>query len=355
MSKKANGFLSVTSVLLIILVCLVAFLAYSHIPRPSETISTITSSIKPAKKSFSFNAAGDFKNGTNASAVLKAMGDDPVDFSLALGDLSYGPAGSEQAWCDLVLQNIGNTRPFQLIVGNHADGTNTSDHADFNEFRKCLPNKIDGISGDYGTEYYFDYNHLARFIMIAPDINNYGYSYAEGDTGGEHLQWLINAINEARDKKINWIIVGMHKNCISISTKTCEIGEDLLNNLLSLDVDLILQGHEHIYARTKQLGLDDKTCPLFTINAVDADCIVDDGDNYSKGKGSIIVISGAGGYDLRNINTSDPEFDYFKAYNGLNMGGSFGFAHFDVSESKLEGSFVPAIGNYTDSSTINAN
>lgn len=47
------------------------------------------------------------------------------DLHLALGDLSYDTTGSEQAWCDLVTEPVGNGFPFELLSGNHeANGQN---------------------------------------------------------------------------------------------------------------------------------------------------------------------------------------------------------------------------------------
>ena len=39
------------------------------------------------------------------------------DFTLALGDLSYGTTGQEQSWCDFVTSRVGAGYPFELVAG----------------------------------------------------------------------------------------------------------------------------------------------------------------------------------------------------------------------------------------------
>src|SRR3954452_17210306 len=88
-----------------------------------------------------FTAAGDYSKFANAQAVLSKVGALAPDFHLALGDLSYDTTGSEQAWCDLVTERVGNGFPFELLSGNHeANGQN----GDINNFSACLPNQLPG-------------------------------------------------------------------------------------------------------------------------------------------------------------------------------------------------------------------
>jgi len=61
--------------------------------------------------------------------------------------------------------------------------------------------------------------------MITPGIDG---SLAAGNTyqkGGEAHTWLECSLKDARQKRIPWIIVGMHKTFISAIEKTNEVGE----------------------------------------------------------------------------------------------------------------------------------
>lgn len=351
MTRRENGFGHLGLLFGFILVAGLVFFAYTRINK-SEVVLDTSEQSAPAKTPFSFTAAGDLNSTAGADLVLTGIGQEKSDFTLALGDLGYGGNGKETTWCDFVKARVGSEHPFELIAGNHDDG---SVDGNITEYAKCLPDRIGNITGNYGTEYYFDFGNMARFIMISPDINTYGFDYSEGDSGGTHLQWVIDAVKDARSKNIDWIVVGMHKNCITVGEKTCEIGADLLNNLVDLKVDLVLQGHEHAYFRSKQLALNPDTCPAMVVNEFNQSCIAKDGDKLQKGAGTIIVISGAGGAELRDVNLQDPEIGYFSSLNGKNVGNSHGYSLFDVREKTIKASFVPVDGSFTDSFSITAN
>src|SRR5918998_3636550 len=115
-----------------------------------------------------FTAVGDFHNTSNTSSVLNAINTADSDLTVALGDLSYGTTGQEQAWCDFVTARVGAGYPFELIAGNHeSNGLN----GNINDFSACLPNQLPGVVGTYGRQYYVDVpadEPLVRFILISP-------------------------------------------------------------------------------------------------------------------------------------------------------------------------------------------
>ena len=208
--------------------------------------------------SFSFAAAGDFGANANTSKVLTAMAGAQVDFGLALGDLSYGEISPESAWCDYVQSQVGGSFPFELVAGNH--DANGSTQGQIANFAGCLPHRLSPLTGVYGQQYYFDYPAdppLARFIMISPNLAFPGGSTDRYDKGSVQAQWLSDAIDSARAAGIRWIVVGMHEVCLTAGEMSCQIGTDLVNLLVAKKVDLVLQGHEHGYERSKQLAVGD--------------------------------------------------------------------------------------------------
>jgi hypothetical protein len=290
--------------------------------------------------SFTFAASGDHGAGNDTSASLARLDSSGVSFSLALGDFSYSQIVPETAWCDYVRQYYSG--PVELVSGNHED--HGSDGL-IENFVDCLPNEIPGITGVYGKEYYFDYPaslRLARFILISPDltfVTEGKFSYGKGTA---HYNWLAGAIDEARTAGIPWTIVGMHKVCISAGTKSCEIGADLMNLLIEKKVDLVLQGHDHNYQRSKQL-----ICAY--INSYNSTCVVDDGsdNDYRKGTGTVFVISGVFGHGFYSVNATDPEASYFARLMGSDTPGKgYGFMKYTVTrgsvaaESSFSGSFA---------------
>jgi len=309
--------------------------------------------------SFSFTAGGDIGGNSSSSKTLDLIAQSGSNFHLAIGDLSYSEITPESAWCSYVQSRVGSAFPFELVSGNHEDGGEVQDGL-IDNFVQCLPDRL-GAVGTYGKEYYFDYPAsfpIARFIMISPDLtftNGGSYSYAAGTT---HYNWVANTIDHARAAGINWVIVGMHKVCISMGVQPCNIGNDLLNLLVSEKVDLILQGHDHDYQRSKQLALNGTTCTAIHAETYNSNCVVNDGStgSYTQGLGPVVVIVGTVGEGLYTISTSDGDAGFFARWMGNNVNPTNGLAQFTVSADQLTvsanftGSTAP--NNFTDSFTI---
>ncbi len=346
-----EGFISPLAIFLSIALLMVigfsGYRIYKANEQPSANETAAKQEVLEVAKgeAFTFSAAADFTSNKNANLVLRGIGAANTDFSLALGDMGYGGNGTEQAWCNFVKERVGD-QPFQLIAGNHDDGLRDGDIA---EYRKCLPDKLGSARGDYGVEYYFDYNNLARFILISPDINNYGYDYAKGTN---NYNWVSTKIDEAREEGLQWVVLGMHKNCITPGVKSCETGEDIMNLAIEKNVDLVLQGHEHGYFRSKQLGLNNQ-CPVIVANTANSSCITGQGNQFFSGNGTVFVITGAGGAKLRDVDLGDFEIGYFETWNGANTGNSYGFSEFEVSFESIKAKFVSVgSGKYEDGFVI---
>ena len=280
--------------------------------------------VVPNQPKISFSGGGDHGQTIMTNASLSALTNSSSDFYLALGDLSYGNPGTETSWCNLVKYYVGQTYPFELVAGNHEDN---GPNGLITNFIQCLPDRLNS-TGTYGTQYYFDYKNLARIIMISPNLTISGVPY-EYIPNNPNYMWLSDRIDEARVLGIPWIIVGMHKVCVSAALHNCDIGIGLINLLMSKRVDLVLQGHDHVYERSKQLG-------CVYQGTFNSSCIVNNGPNYIKGTGTVFVISGNFGQSLYNINTNDPEINYFAAWTGSNINPTFGFVQYNISSSKIK-------------------
>lgn len=278
--------------------------------------------------SFSFGAAGDFASTSNTNGVLTAAKNAGLNFMLAVGDLSYDTQGSPAGWGNYVKGQIG-TVPFEIIIGNH-------DASQKSAFEAALPNTMSNLQGTYAEQAYFDYpaaSPLARIIMISPlDV-------------GLDTNWLNTAIDSARSSGIKWVFVGLHENCITTGAKSCEIGQPLMDQLINKKVDVILQGHDHNYQRTKQL-----TCAKE--NTFQQSCVANNGPNFTRGAGSVLVINGAGGNSLYTVSSGDTEAGYFATTNS----DTWGIAKFTVTANQIQEQFIKgAGGNLTDSFTITDN
>lgn len=297
----------------------------------------VTSAEEP---SFVFTAAGDYDSGAAAKAVFSSIGSSDSNLNIGMGDFSYATA-TETEWCDIAKsRGVGTNFPFELIAGNH----DIVSKANIDNFVKCLPhnNAVFGslpAGQQYGKQYYFDYKGLARFIMVAPGTINF--------SSPDATAFAVAALDDAKAKGIPWKFVAMHKNCISIGEKTCEIGVDFLNQIIAHGADVILQGHEHGYERSYQIKCA-KT------GSVDQTCISNKTNQLIKGQGAVIAAIGTGGRDLRDMKTTDTEFGYFASWNGSAhsnppAGATHGYGRFEVTATDLIFNFVPTESTFTDS------
>lgn len=310
---------------------------------PPSSSPTPTASASPSESaavgSVRFSVLGDIGSTDAADAVLRSIADRDDDFTLALGDLSYGDDGEEQAWCRFVTRRVGATHPFELVSGNHeSDGKDG--HID--RFVRCLPNRLPGLVGTYGRQWYVDQpavTPLVRVVMISPalDFGRGAWSYDDGTT---HQAWLRAAVAGARAAGIPWVVVGMHKPCLSVGNYACDPGTELVDVLLDTGVDLVVTGHEHLYQRTKPLALG-AGCRTIRPGRFDPDCVATDGTTF--------VTVGTGGTGLRDVHGSDSERRYFAALSGKDRAPSHGSLDVTVSADRLTATFVPvAGGRFTD-------
>jgi hypothetical protein len=328
--------------------------------------------------SFSFFFGGDtgyysgLLGGSNASNRLIQP-----DFFLDLGDISYNgttngypPTGNEVDWCNFIKANVQNRLsnsgfPYLFVTGNHEDGSSTQKDGYIDAFigNNCLPlsafnskaragegyiNFIgSGLCSEslgpdpcYGKEGYFDYpasNPVARIITLtvadtvgnsSSRVNfNYCPSSICGDsTMNQHFQWLNSTITSAKKTGL-WTMVAFHKPCLSPGIGIgCEgNGEtpnghnanyQLENYLMSKGVDVILNGHVHLYARSKQLtclGLTEPQSDSKTGITYSPSCVGNDGSSgvYERGAGTVEVIQGVFSQRDEQLNFSRPDINYF--------------------------------------------
>lgn len=284
---------------------------------------------------FSFGAAGDFGFGPGAQATFAAAGSSALDFLLVLGDTTYGEA-NESTWCAAVRAQVPHTI---VQAGNHDTGENRG--AGLPALLAACPYDLPvPMTGQYGHEWLFDYparQPLVRFILTScgtafPVENTTQWACAPGDA---HFAFVAHAIDAGRAAGIPWTVVATHKNCITEATKSCEIGTDFFKMLVDRKVDLVLQGHDHVYQRSKQLR-----CAL--PGAPAPACVVDDGADgrYTKGEGTVVMTQGTGGAGGYPINASDAEAGYFAAA----FTGAVGFVKYTVGASSMQVEFVRAAG-----------
>ena len=322
---------------------------------PPVTVNVVPA--PPAPSSFTFAAAGDLAMNARTDASLASLDASEAEFFLALGDLDYDALSPDSAWCDYVISHLptkGPTFPFELVAGNHEQQGATDGY--ILDFAACLPDRLGAVpepGSSYGADYYVDYPAAAplmRVIALASELTIADTTYSF-DPGSPHRDWLIEAIRSARADGIPWVTVGLHYHCLTTGDRTsCPMGSSLWNLLLSEGVDLILNGHEHTYQRTKQLRLDPVACPSMTPGTYVAGCIVDDGTDgvYPKGTGSTNVVVGNFGQSLYRVDPDDSEAPYFSRIDDT----TWGYLELSVAADRIDARFRNTTGAFTDAFSI---
>ncbi|MCU1533005.1 MAG: phosphohydrolase [Arthrobacter sp.] len=317
---------------------------------PGSSEPTLSAPSNPPA-SVHFTAEADIGVRKESRQVLETIAGLRPQFNLALGDFAYRP-GIEDRFCDMVKDKLGTDFPYELLTGNHE-----SDHSDGDiaKFVQCLPNKLAGLRGDYGTQWYVDVpqqDPLVRFVMVSPGIDFENQQHLDFSSGSDRWNWTTQAIDGARAGNIPWTIVGMHAPCLSMGQYDCKVGQDFATMLLEKKVDLVLTGHDHIYQRTRQLGTG-PACPALVPHAVAPGCITDPDADMVKGAGTVFTTVGVGGESFYNVNDNDPEAGYFATWSGGNKDPAFGTLDVTVTADQLTARFVPAKNyTFTDAFTI---
>lgn len=298
-----------------------------------------------------FTAQGDIGVDDGARKVLDTIAGLQPQLNLALGDFTY-KAGIEQQFCGMVTGKLGQDFPYQVITGNHeSDGSD----GDIENIVKCLPSRLPGVQGHYGTQWYVDVpeqNPMVRFIMVSPGIDFKDGKPLDYSTNSDRWRWTADAIDGAAASQIPWTVVGMHTPCLSVGRYQCQAGKDFTNMLMAKKVDLVLSGHEHHYQRTHQLGTA-ASCPGLVPQAFSAGCLADTDGTMVQGAGTVFATVGTGGRSPRDVQAKDPEARYFAAVSGKNRNPALGTLDVTVTATTLSARFVPAAGySFTDAFTI---
>ena len=148
----------------------------------------------------------------------------------------------------------------------------------------------------------------------------------------EQYQFVLEDLRKtSQNKNIDWIFVMFHKPMYSSLSKHSEeyIIRDKYQNVFDkYGVDLVIQGHNHIYSRTLPLSLNkvDISQPIVDKNS-------DNNNNtFTNPKGTVFLVVGTGGDELYGIVGEQ----YYVA-NQYNKG--FGFADIKIDGKRLDVKF----------------
>lgn len=174
-----------------------------------------------------------------------------ADFLVLNGDVvDTGMKEEEWGWVMNEAEDTLLNLPFMAVAGNH-DEDSQSFYEHFNL------SVVPGSSTLSGAVYSFDYENT-HFIMLNTNEDSKGYQ----NFSLAQINWLQEAARAARERGADWLIVVMHKGPYTTSNHATD--DDIMANngvrqmvapmFAQLGVDLVLQGHDHIYALSKPIN-----------------------------------------------------------------------------------------------------
>ena len=150
----------------------------------------------------------------------------------------------------------------------------------------------------------------------------------------EQYQFVLDDLKKTnQNKNIEWIFVIFHKPMYSSISKQLEeyIMRDKYQQIFDkYNVDLVIQGHNHIYSRTLPLSFNsqDISEPILDQNIANSN----NQGTFTQPNGIVYLVVGTGGDELYEI-TEKPYY----VHNQFDKG--FGFVDLKIDGKKLDGTF----------------
>ncbi|CAM5260962.1 Metallophosphoesterase family protein OS=Streptomyces alboniger OX=132473 GN=CP975_25395 PE=4 SV=1 [Streptomyces alboniger] len=216
-----------------------------------------------APERFVFTAFGDQGVSRAAAANDHLLLDQKPAFHLHAGDICYADGtghgeksdGYDPAYWDLFLKQnepVAKSVPWMVTTGNHdMEAWYSSEGYGGQLARWSLPDNGFDPRTAPGV-YAFRYGNVACVALDANDVSyeipaNFGY------TGGKQTAWLDRKLAELRaDAAVDFVVVFFHHCAYSTSTHASDGGvrTEWLPLFAKHQVDLVINGHNHVYERT---------------------------------------------------------------------------------------------------------
>ena len=254
---------------------------------------------------FTFVVYGDQGITRNAYRTIDLVVKLNPDFILHLGDLANPCIPERFPNCDRTRQNqeimrwlkiihpISSIKQYMITWGNHeypVDGVHLEDYSS----RIPLPGN--------GKWYSFNYGNV-HFVAVNTQENV--------TVGSEQYTWLEKDLEQAsKNPEIVWKIVFMHKHIYASRTMQVRASSvpglrEILQPLFhKYGVDLVLQGHIHVYERTY---------PISSVDYGEEDRPSNSLNVYRDPKGQIYITSGGAGAMLFNFTNRLYPWSAFRA------------------------------------------
>lgn len=235
---------------------------------------------------------------TFASLIKKAYEMYDSDFIIDTGDnVDHGDNFRQWQWfLDEASDTLMNT-VLMSASGNHEDkGTNAIDK---NFVYSNVPEQ-DVTTGIYCS---FDYNNIHFAILNTNNLDD------DDSLNDAQIEWLKDDMAKS---DADWKFVAFHKAMYSNGSHykdddVCEIRDELCKLMPELGIDMVFQGHDHVYLRTDSMVNN-------WVEKVSTSTAEYNGKQYTvkqDPKGTVYVISGCAGVKVYNQKDAKLTDKYF--------------------------------------------
>ena len=207
-------------------------------PQGGETLAAESGVANTAARNDAF--------GWNRTLEAALTQDPDVSFIISAGDqVNKTGQAKEEEYAGYLSPDVLAGLPVATTIGNH-DSLNADYMYHFNN-----PNATEYGATQAGGDYYYSYGN-GLFIVL--NTNNYNVA--------EHEQAIQDAI--ASDPNAAWRIVTIHQDIYGSGLDHSDTDGMILRTQLTpifdeYDIDVVLQGHDHTYSRSKLLYGDGQT------------------------------------------------------------------------------------------------
>ena len=207
-------------------------------PQGGETLAAESGVANTAARNDAF--------GWNRTLEAALAQDSDVSFIISAGDqVNKTGQAKEEEYAGYLSPDVLAGLPVATTIGNH-DSLNADYMYHFNN-----PNATEYGATQAGGDYYYSYGN-GLFIVL--NTNNYNVA--------EHEQAIQEAI--ASDPNAAWRIVTIHQDIYGSGLDHSDTDGMILRTQLTpifdeYDIDVVLQGHDHTYSRSKLLYGDGQT------------------------------------------------------------------------------------------------
>jgi predicted MPP superfamily phosphohydrolase len=182
---------------------------------------------------------------------------------------------------------------------------------------------------------FIEKNSINVKVPALEDLEEINAKVPDLEVDPEQYQFVLDDLKKTnQNKNIEWIFVMFHKPMYSSISKQLEeyILRDKYEEIFDrYNVDLVIQGHNHIYSRTLPLSVNKQQIsdPLLDQNNANSKS---NNSIFRNPNGIIYLVVGTGGDELYTI-TEKPYY----VQNQYDKG--FGFVNLKIKDKRLDGTF----------------